>query len=45
VLEFTPPLTLTEAEVSEGVSIVDQALRDVAAGRVSDQDVAPFMMW
>jgi 4-aminobutyrate aminotransferase len=45
VLEFTPPLTLTETEVSEGVSIVDQALRDVAAGRVSDQDVAPFMMW
>lgn len=45
VLEFTPPLTLTEAEVSEGVSIVDQALRDVAAGRVSDEDVAPFMMW
>lgn len=45
VLEFTPPLTLTEAEVSEGVSIVDQALRDVVAGRVSDQDVAPFMMW
>ncbi|MBL8267007.1 aspartate aminotransferase family protein [Steroidobacter sp.] len=45
VLEFTPPLTLTEAEVGEALGIVDQALRDVVAGRVSDQDVAPFMMW
>lgn len=45
VLEFTPPLTLSEDEVREGAGIVDQALRDVAAGRVSDTDVAPFMMW
>ncbi|WP_018391559.1 aspartate aminotransferase family protein [Ancylobacter sp. FA202] len=45
VLEFTPPLTLTEAEAREGVAIVDQALADVAAGRVSDAAVAPFMMW
>lgn len=45
VLEFTPPLTLTEAEVGEALGIIDQALRDVVAGRVSDQDVAPFMMW
>lgn len=45
VLEFTPPLTLTEPEVGEALGIIDQALRDVIAGRVSDQDVAPFMMW
>lgn len=45
VLEFTPPLTLSGAEVTEGVAIIDQALHDVAAGRVSDKDVAPFMMW
>lgn len=45
VLEFTPPLTLTEAEALEGVAIVDRALADVAAGRVSDEAVAPFMMW
>jgi 4-aminobutyrate aminotransferase len=45
VLEFTPPLTLSEAEAHEGAAIVDQALRDVARGLVSDQDVAPFMMW
>lgn len=45
VLEFTPPLTLTEPEVAEALGIIDQSLRDVVAGRVSDQDVAPFMMW
>jgi 4-aminobutyrate aminotransferase len=45
VLEFTPPLTLTEPEVGEALGIIDQALRDVIAGRVSDAEVAPFMMW
>ena len=45
VLEFTPPLTLTEAEADEGVAIVDQAITDVVNGQVSDADVAPFMMW
>jgi 4-aminobutyrate aminotransferase len=45
VLEFTPPLTLSEAEAREGVAIIDQAMSDVADGSVSDADVAPFMMW
>ena len=45
VLELTPPLTLSESEVDAGVAIIDQALTDVAAGVVSDSDVAPFMMW
>ncbi|MFI4890026.1 MAG: aspartate aminotransferase family protein [Steroidobacterales bacterium] len=45
VLEFTPPLTLSEAEVEEGVAIVDQAMTDVTRGLVSDADVAPFIMW
>lgn len=45
VLEFMPPLTLTEDEVTEGVAIVDQAMADVSAGKVSDADVASFMMW
>jgi 4-aminobutyrate aminotransferase len=40
-----PPLTLTEDEVAEGVAIVDQAIADVNAGKVSDADVASFMMW
>ena len=45
VLEFMPPLTLTEDEAAEGVAIVDRAIADVMAGKVSDADVASFMMW
>jgi 4-aminobutyrate aminotransferase len=45
VLELTPPLTLTESDVAEGVAIIDQAMTDVGRGVVSDADVAPFTMW
>lgn len=45
VLEFMPPLTLTAEEIAEGTAIVDQAITDVLAGKVSDPDVASFMMW
>ncbi len=45
VLEFTPPLTLSEAEIDEGIGIVDQAIADVVAGKVSDAAAADFMMW
>ncbi|TIO08375.1 aspartate aminotransferase family protein [Mesorhizobium sp.] len=45
VLEFMPPLTLIEDEVTEGAAIVDQAIADVTAGKVSDADVVSFMMW
>ena len=47
VLEFTPPLTLSEAEASEGVSIIDQRALSRCRGRssVPDEAVKPFMMW
>jgi 4-aminobutyrate aminotransferase len=45
VLEFTPPLTLSESEAEQGIAVIDQALTDVGNGLVSDADVAPFMMW
>jgi 4-aminobutyrate aminotransferase len=45
VLELTPPLTLSRAEAEEGIDIIDRAMTDVTQGRVSDADVAPFMMW
>jgi len=45
VLEFTPPLILTEEEAAEGAAIVDRAIADVMAGKVADEDVASFMMW
>lgn len=45
VLEFTPPLTLTEGEAREGLAIFDQALADVAAGRVDETLLADFAGW
>jgi 4-aminobutyrate aminotransferase len=45
VLEFTPPLTLTEAEARKGVAILDQALGDVAAGSVDGALLANFAGW
>jgi 4-aminobutyrate aminotransferase len=45
VLEITPPLILTRAEIEEGVDILRQAVRDVLAGKVSDDAVASFAGW
>ncbi len=45
VLEITPPLNLSDAECAEGLAIIDQALADVAAGRVSDEAVQAHMNW
>ena len=45
VLEITPPLILNDAECEEGLAIIDQALADVAAGRVSDDAVQAYMNW
>jgi hypothetical protein len=38
-------LILTRAEIEEGVAILQQAVRDVLAGRVSDEAVASFAGW
>ena len=45
VLEITPPLNLNDAECDEGLTIIDQALTDVAEGRVSDEAVQAYMNW
>jgi 4-aminobutyrate aminotransferase len=45
VLEITPPLILTNAEADEGVAILDQALADVEAGKVSDEAIARYAGW
>jgi 4-aminobutyrate aminotransferase len=45
VLEITPPLTLTRADVDRGVAIMDRSLSDVAAGLVSDETLGKYAGW
>lgn len=45
VLEVTPPLTLSDEDAERGLDILDEALADVAAGMVSDEDIAEFAGW
>jgi 4-aminobutyrate aminotransferase len=45
VLEITPPLIMTPAEVDEGIDMLDRALADVTNGRVSDEEVARYAGW
>jgi 4-aminobutyrate aminotransferase len=45
VLELTPALTITDAEIDEGVAIIGRTLDDVAAGRVPDAAVAAYAAW
>jgi 4-aminobutyrate aminotransferase len=44
-LEITPPLILSKSELEQGVAILDQAIEDVLAGKVSDEAVAQFAGW
>ncbi len=45
VMEITPPLVMTEAEVDEGVAILDQAIGEVEAGDVSDEVLGDYAGW
>jgi 4-aminobutyrate aminotransferase len=45
VVEFTPALTIAEADVHSAVSILDEALADVEAGRFDDGKLSRFRGW
>ncbi len=45
VLEITPPLIMTKDQVDAGIEILDQAIKDVLAGLVSDEKIARFQGW
>lgn len=45
VLELTPPLTLTSEQAGLALHILDTAMADVEAGRVSDADIADYAGW
>ena len=45
VLEFTPSLNLSRAEVDEAVGVIGAALADVADGRVPDSALTGFEGW
>lgn len=44
-LEITPPMIISDDEVRQAVEILGQAIRDAAAGQVSDADIAPYAGW
>jgi len=43
VLDVTPPLIITQEQVENGMDIVEQAMRDVLDGRVSDDTIAKLV--
>lgn len=45
VLELTPALTISDAELDEGVELIGRALADVLDGRISDEQVAAYAAW
>lgn len=45
VIELTPPLTITSADVEKALAILDAALADIEAGRFDDAKLAPYSGW
>ena len=45
VLEITPPLVITDDEIDRAADILDRAIADAIAGRVSDEEVQEYAGW
>ena len=45
VLEITPPLTIQEHEIAQGICLIAQAIADAKAGLVTDEMVTAFTGW
>jgi 4-aminobutyrate aminotransferase len=45
VIELTPPLTITPADVDEALSLFEQALADIEAGRFDESKLEPYRGW
>jgi 4-aminobutyrate aminotransferase len=45
VIELTPPLTISEAEVRTAVTLIERALDDVAGGRFDDRKLQGYPGW
>lgn len=45
VLEITPPLVISDDEIDRSVEILDQAISDAIAGKVTDQEVQAYAGW
>lgn len=45
VLEITPPLIITDDEIDRAVGILDQAISDAITGKITDEEVAPYVGW
>ncbi|MHB1416688.1 MAG: aspartate aminotransferase family protein, partial [Chloroflexota bacterium] len=45
VLDIVPPLVLSHEQVDRGLEILDQAIRDVSKGLVSDEEISQYRAW
>lgn len=45
VLELTPALTISAADVDRAAALVAQAIDDAAAGAISDEQIEPYRGW
>ncbi|GAB6857139.1 aspartate aminotransferase family protein [Microbacterium xylanilyticum] len=45
VLEITPPLVITDDEIDRAADVLDRAIADAIAGRVSDEEVQEYAGW